>query len=70
MRDLRGSYKENSEFYFENLQKLWNEGWSKNSKHGAWLNHFIFQLLKTQVKAISPMMEGNIGKFVSQNSAL
>jgi hypothetical protein len=26
MRDLRGSYKGNFEFYFENLQKLWNEG--------------------------------------------
>jgi hypothetical protein len=35
MRDLRGSYKGISEFYFENLQKLQNKGWSKNSRRSA-----------------------------------
>jgi hypothetical protein len=25
MRDFKGSYKENSEFYFKNPTKLWNE---------------------------------------------
>jgi hypothetical protein len=26
LRDLRGSYKENSKFYSENIAKLWNKG--------------------------------------------
>jgi hypothetical protein len=26
LRDLRGSYKGNYEFYYENIAKLWNKG--------------------------------------------
>jgi hypothetical protein len=42
---------------FENLAKLWNNSWLKSLKHGAWLNCSVFQLLKTQVMATSPMVE-------------
>jgi hypothetical protein len=35
MRDQKGSYKGIFEFYFENLKKLQNEGWSKNSRRSA-----------------------------------
>jgi hypothetical protein len=65
LRDLRGSYKGNSEFYFENPWKLWNNSWTKNLRHSAWLDHSIFQLLKIQKKAISSMVKGNMGKFES-----
>ena len=34
----------------------------------AWLNHSVFQLLKTEVKAKNPMVEGNMGKFERQIS--
>jgi hypothetical protein len=44
---LKGSYKGISKFYFENLTKLQNNSWSKSLRHGAWLDHSIFQLLKT-----------------------
>jgi hypothetical protein len=54
----------------ENLQKLQNKGWSKNSRHSAWLDCSIFQLLKTRVKATSPMVEGNMGKCESHDSSL
>jgi hypothetical protein len=50
---------------FENLQKLRNKGWSKNSRHSAWLDCSIFQLLKTQVMVTSSTVEGNMGKFES-----
>jgi hypothetical protein len=63
MRDLKGSYEWISEFYFENLAKLQNKGWSKSLRHSAWLDHSAFQLLKTQVKVTSPMAEGNMGKL-------
>jgi hypothetical protein len=63
MRDLKGSYEEISEFYFENLAKLQNKGWSKSVGHSAWLDHSAFQLLKTQVKVTSPTAEGNMGKL-------
>jgi hypothetical protein len=53
---------------FENLQKLQNKGWSKNSRHSAWLDCSVFQLLKTQVKATIPIVEGNMGKFESHDS--
>jgi hypothetical protein len=46
-RELKGSYKGISEFYFENLTKLWNNSWSKSLRHGAWLDRSVFQLLKT-----------------------
>jgi hypothetical protein len=49
---------------FENLaKKIWNNSWSKSLRHSAWLNHSVFQLLKTQVMATSPMVKGNMGKF-------
>jgi hypothetical protein len=35
LRDLRGSYKGISEFYFENLQKLQNNGSTKSLRHSA-----------------------------------
>ena len=54
-----------SEFYFENLQKLQSYSWSKNKRHGAWLDRSIFYLLKTQVTVASPMVEGNMSKFKS-----
>jgi hypothetical protein len=62
-RDLEGSYIGISEFYFKNLVKLWNNSWSKSLKHGAWLDCSVFQLLKTQVTAKSPMVEDNMSKF-------
>jgi hypothetical protein len=62
-RDLEGSYIGISEFYFENFAKLQNNSWSKSLKHGAWLDHSIFQLLKTQVTATSPIVEGNMSEF-------
>ena len=40
----------------------------RNLRHSAWLDHSIFQLLKTQVKAENPMIEGNMGMFESQIS--
>jgi hypothetical protein len=66
----KGHTKGISEFYFEILQKLQNEGWSKNSRRSAWLDCSIFQLLKTQVKAKSSTVEGNTGMFESQNGLL
>ena len=39
-----------------------------NLRHSAWLDRSIFQLLKTQEKATSPMFEANMGKFESQIS--
>jgi hypothetical protein len=60
---LEGSYIGISEFYFENIAKLWNNSWSKSFKHGTWLDCSVFQLLKTQVTAISPMVEGNMSEF-------
>ena len=60
------SYNGNSEFYFEYLQKLQNNDWAKNMRHSAWLDRSVFQLLKTQVNAISPMVESNMGKSESQ----
>jgi hypothetical protein len=62
-RDLEGSYIGISEFYFENLAKLQNNSWSKSLKHGAWLDRSLFQLLKTQVMATRPMVEGNMSEF-------
>jgi hypothetical protein len=62
------SYNEISEFYFENLQKLQNNGGTKNLRHSAWLDRSVFQLLKTQVKAKKPMVKGNMGKFERQIS--
>jgi hypothetical protein len=62
-RDLEGSYIGISEFYFENIAKLRNNSWSKSLKHGAWLDRSVFQLLKTQVTATSPMVKGNMSKF-------
>jgi hypothetical protein len=62
-RDLEGSYIGISEFYFENLAKLRNNSWSKSLKHSAWFDHSVFQLLKTQVMATSPMVEGNLSEF-------
>jgi hypothetical protein len=70
MRDLRESYKGISEFYFRNLQKLWNNSWMKSLRHSAWLDRSVFQLLKTQVKATNPMVKGNMNKFKSRNSLL
>jgi hypothetical protein len=46
LRDLRVSYNGISEFYFENLQKLQNNGWARNLRHSAWLDRSVFQLLK------------------------
>jgi hypothetical protein len=48
---------------FENIAKLQNKGWSKNSRHSAWLDYYVFQLLKTQVMATSPMVKGNMSGF-------
>jgi hypothetical protein len=62
-RDLEGSYIGISQFYFENIAKLQNNSWSKSLKHGAWLDRSVFQLLKTQVTATSPMVEGNMSEF-------
>jgi hypothetical protein len=62
-RDLKGSYIEISEFYFENIAKLRNNSWSKSLKHGAWLDRSVFQLLKTQVTVTSLMVEGNMSEF-------
>jgi hypothetical protein len=70
LRELRGSYEGISEFYFENLQKLRDNGWTKSLGHSAWLDHSAFQLLKTQVKAISLIFEGNMSMFGSWNSLL
>jgi hypothetical protein len=67
---LERSYKVNSEFYFENIAKLSNKGWSKDLRHSAWLHCSAFQLLKTQVKAISSTVEGNMSESKSQNSLL
>jgi hypothetical protein len=39
---------------FWKLIKLWNYGWTKSLRHGAWLDHSIFQLLMIQVKAQKP----------------
>jgi hypothetical protein len=51
LRDLGVLYNRSSKFYFENLQKLQNNGWAKSLRHSAWLDYSVFQLLKTQVKA-------------------
>ena len=38
----------------------------KNLRHSAWLDRSVYQLLKIQMKAWNPMVEGNMGKFESQ----
>jgi len=47
---------------FENLAKRWTNSWSKSKKYSARLDHFVFQLLKTQVTVISPMVKDNMGE--------
>ena len=61
LRDLRVTYN-------GNLQKLRNNGWTKNMRHSAWLDRSVFQLLKTQVKATSLIVKGNMSKFENQIS--
>jgi hypothetical protein len=46
LRDLRGSYKGISEFYFENLQKLRNKSWAKELE--TWCLTWSFYLSITQ----------------------
>ena len=38
---------------------------TKNLRQSAWFDRSVFQLLKIQVKATSPMVEGEMGKFES-----
>jgi hypothetical protein len=41
-------------------------GEQKNLRYSAWLDHSVFQLLKTQVMAKkTPEVAGNIGEFES-----
>ena len=51
--------------FWKCIKKLRNNGGTKNLRHNAWLDRSVFQLLKTQVKAKKPMVEGNMGKFKS-----
>ena len=59
---------ESLSFILITYKKLQNNGGTKNLRHNAWLDRSVFQLLKTQVKAKKPMIEGNMGKFESQIS--
>jgi hypothetical protein len=63
MRDLRGSYKGISEFYLKILQ---NSGIIVDQR--AW--NMALDLTILSFNYSRPMVEGNMGKFESQNSSL
>jgi hypothetical protein len=70
MRDLRGSYKGISEFYLKILQNSGIMVDQRARNMALDLTILSFRLLKTQVTATSPMVEGNLGKFESHDSLL
>jgi hypothetical protein len=43
--------------------KLQNFSETKDLRHGAWLNCYIFQLLKTQVQIKAPCSQADISRF-------
>jgi hypothetical protein len=45
---------ESLSFIIKTYKKLQNNGWTKNLRYSAWIDHSVFQLLKIQVKAKKP----------------
>ena len=60
LRDLRVSYNGISEFYFGNLSKLWNNGWTKNLRQVLDLIFLSFNYSRSKWRLRSPKVEANI----------
>jgi hypothetical protein len=64
LRDLKVSYNESSEFYFENLQKkLQNNGWANAWDIVLGLIDLSFNSSRPKWSLRGPMVEGNMDKF-------